>query len=145
MRPSDLDSVIMLYSNEPSIQFQEWENKQVLGKVLRDRASYVACDGKAIAGAIFTEIGLRGVYRHVVVAPTLRRNGIGTQLFKLAINKVIAAGVHRHHTFVLPNNTSSIDMVDRLGFRQDAKGNCIMFELDKSEPFRGIALSLETL
>jgi phosphinothricin acetyltransferase len=80
-------------------------------------------DGRIVAWLSFSSFYGRPAYNataevSIYVAPEYRRNGIGRELFKRAIDHAPSIGVKTLLGFIFAHNEPSISLFRRFGFRQ---------------------------
>jgi ribosomal protein S18 acetylase RimI-like enzyme len=81
------------------------------------RLSLVAIiDGRLVGTVMCGFDGRRGYIYHLAVANTIRRNGIGTALMKVAISKLKQAGADKIHLMLMVENECARIFYDKLGF-----------------------------
>ena len=89
----------------------------VYGPLLAD-ASFVAVDGDHPVGAILVTLWEeRPLVAHVVVDPSIKRTGLGTQLMNAAAAALAAAGRTELDLFVTEANEPAVRLYRSLGYR----------------------------
>ena len=78
--------------------------------------SFVALEGGRIVGTIVgSQDGRRGYVRHLAVAPSHRRRGIGRALVGRCVSAMKAAGLRRCNLHVFETNTAARAFWESLG------------------------------
>ncbi|MFL5983113.1 MAG: GNAT family N-acetyltransferase [Gaiellaceae bacterium] len=87
-------------------------------------AVFVAEDGGAIVGRLSIARDQHPASRHVadlglMVAASHRRQGIGTELLRAAVDWARHGGVHKLELHVFPWNTAAIALYEKFGFERE--------------------------
>ena len=81
--------------------------------------SFVARDGAELVGAVLSgHDGRRGCLYHLAIAPSHRRNGLGTKLVARCLAELKKAGILNCNIFVYANNTRGERFWRRNGWKQ---------------------------
>ncbi|MFL5944313.1 MAG: GNAT family N-acetyltransferase, partial [Gaiellaceae bacterium] len=107
-----------------------WRNVADARRYLRairrypNAAVFVAEDGGAIVGRLSIARDQHPASRHVadlglMVAASHRRQGIGTELLRAAVDWARHGGVHKLELHVFPWNTAAIALYEKFGFERE--------------------------
>src|SRR6185437_9694917 len=99
----------------------ESDTREEIGKFLkRNRGmSFVARAGAELVGAILCgHDGRRACLYHLAVAPSYRRNGLGTKLVRRCLAELKKAGISRCNVFFYVNNKEGERFWSKLGWKR---------------------------
>jgi N-acetylglutamate synthase len=117
--PSDYDEVMALWQVTEGLTLREADSRAAVVHYLAHNPglSFVARDGGRLIGAVLAGAdGRRGYLQHLAVAPTHRRQGVGTNLANRVLEALRAAGLAKCHLFVRSENASARKFWQRLGW-----------------------------
>lgn len=109
MTLADYDEVLQLWQNSEGVGLSESDTREEIGRFLkRNRGmSFVARAGADLVGAVLCgHDGRRACLYHLAIAPTHRRNGLGTKLVSRCVVELKRAGISRCNVFFYANNAS---------------------------------------
>jgi ribosomal protein S18 acetylase RimI-like enzyme len=90
----------------------------------KDELFFVAVDGDAVVGTVMAGYdGHRGWIYSVAVAPSHRRQGIGTRLMEFAERSLIARGCVKINLQILEGNESVVAFYSRMGYVVEKRVN----------------------
>jgi N-acetylglutamate synthase len=121
MTLADYDEVLQLWRNSEGVGLSESDTRSEIGKFLkRNRGmSFVAREGKSLVGAILCgHDGRRACLYHLAVAPSHRRNGLGTKLVRRCLGELKKAGVSRCNVFFYVKNAQGERFWRKLGLKK---------------------------
>lgn len=136
MRIEDHDAVTRLWRDEPGIGLSASDSRDRIARLLARNPdlSLVACDeAGAIVGAVLCSYdGLRGFIRHLAVAASHRRRGLGRALAEEARHRLVATGADKGTIFIFEDNAAGRAFWERLGWseRTDLRVMQRRFETD---------------
>lgn len=117
-RRADLDAIMALEQSgfdEP----ERWSERSWLGELAADNRRVLIARGNQPVGVItWSVVGELAELLRLVVAPTHRRLGIGTQLVEAGVEAVKAAGAEAAMLEVGYTNEPAIALYQRLDFEQ---------------------------
>ena len=128
MRAADADAVLAIYqagldAGDASFETRapDWAGFDA-GRLADHRYVAVEPDGRVIGWVAATPVSTRPVYRGVVehsvyVDPSASGRGVGRALLDALIDSTEAAGVWTIQSGVFPENTASLRLHARVGFR----------------------------
>jgi L-amino acid N-acyltransferase YncA len=128
MRPSDAGRVLAIYQAGLDTGQASFETEvptwQAFGRTRLRRHRHVATDvsGEVLGWVAASAVSQRHVYRGVVehsiyVHPDAQGRGIGAALLGALIGSTEAAGIWTIQTGIFPENTASLHLHQRAGFR----------------------------
>jgi len=109
MRLADYEDVLRLWQNAEGVGLNESDTRTAIGSYLkRNRGmSFVARDGNDLVGAVLCgHDGRRGYLHHLAVAPSHRRNGVGTKLVARCLAELKKLSILKCNIFLYANNTA---------------------------------------
>jgi len=121
MTLADYDDVLPLWQNSEGVGLSESDTRTEIGKFLkRNRGlSLVAREGKNLVGAILCgHDGRRACLYHLAIAPSHRRNGLGTKLVLRCLAELKKAGIPRCNVFFYTNNAQAERFWLKLGWQK---------------------------
>src|SRR3569833_2755882 len=121
MTLADYDDVLPLWQNSEGVGLSESDTQTEIGKFLkRNRGlSLVAREGKNLVGAILCgHDGRRACLYHLAIAPSHRRNGLGTKLVLRCLAELKKAGIPRCNVFFYTNNAQAERFWLKLGWQK---------------------------
>lgn len=116
----DYAPVIALWRESEGVGLSDADSPDAIARYLERNpgASWVACCGGAIVGAVLCgHDGRRGYLHHLAVASTHRRRGIGRRLVESAVAALQRQGMTKVHLFVYCNNDSAAAFWRVLGWQ----------------------------
>ncbi|WP_198653844.1 GNAT family N-acetyltransferase [Actinocorallia populi] len=128
MDPRDADQVLAVYqagldTGQASFETEApaWEDFDA-GRLPAHRHVAAAPDGKVLGWIAVSAVSTRPVYAGVVehslyIHPDARGHGIGTALLQALIASTEAAGIWTIQSGVFPDNTASLALHHKAGFR----------------------------
>ena len=128
MRAADADAVLAIYqagldAGDASFETRapDWAGFDA-GRLADHRYVAVEPDGRVIGWVAATPVSTRPVYRGVIehsvyVDPSASGRGVGRALLDALIDSTEAAGVWTIQSGVFPENTASLRLHARVGFR----------------------------
>ena len=121
MTLSDYDEVVRLWQNSEGVGLSESDTRPEIGKFLKRNPgmSFVARAGGELVGAILCgHDGRRACLYHLAIAPSHRRNGLGTKMVHRCLAELKKAGVSRCNVFFYVKNTQGERFWRRLGWKK---------------------------
>ena len=121
MTLADYDEVLHLWQHSEGVGLSESDTRAEIGKFLkRNRGlSFVAREGAELVGAILCgHDGRRACLYHLAVAPSHRRNGLGTKLVRRCLAELKKAGISRCNVFFFVNNRQGERFWSKLGWKK---------------------------
>ena len=121
MTLTDYDEVLRLWRNSEGVGLSESDTRVEIGSFLkRNRGmSLVAREGAELVGAILCgHDGRRACLYHLAVAPSHRRNGLGTKLVRRCLAELKKAGIPRCNVFFYTKNTQGERFWLKLGWKK---------------------------
>jgi N-acetylglutamate synthase len=134
--PSDYDEVMALWRRTEGLSLREADSRDAIIDYLARNPglSFVARDRGRLIGAVLAGTdGRRGYLQHLTVAPTHRRQGLGTALTNRVLEGLGALGIAKCHLFVRRQQGQAREFWERLGWtsRNDV---VLMSHLDSDAP-----------
>jgi N-acetylglutamate synthase len=123
MRLADYDQVLHLWQNTEGVGLSESDTRAQIGIFLkRNRGmSFIARDGADLVGAVLCgHDGRRGCIYHLAIAPSHRRNGLGTRLVARCLAQLKKAGILRVNVFFYLKNARGERFWRRYGWKRRA-------------------------
>ena len=120
MKLADYDEVFLLWQNTEGVGLNESDSRPAVASYLKRNPgmSFVAREGKAVVGAVLCgHDGRRGCLYHLAIAPSHRRNGLGTKLITRCLAELKKAGILKCNIFVYANNASGKRFWRRNGWK----------------------------
>ena len=121
MTLADYDEVLPLWENSEGVGLSESDTRPEIGKFLkRNRGlSFVARTGAELVGAILCgHDGRRACLYHLAVAPSHRRNGLGTKLVRRCLAELKKAGISRCNVYFYVKNAQGEGFWRKLGWKK---------------------------
>jgi N-acetylglutamate synthase len=121
MTLADYDEVLCLWQNAEGVGLNESDTRTAIASYLkRNRGmSFVARDGKRLVGAVLCgHDGRRGCLYHLAIAPSHRRNGLGTKLVARCLAKLERCGILKCNIFVYHHNAGGERFWRRNGWKK---------------------------
>lgn len=121
MTLADYAEVLPLWENSEGVGLSESDTRAEIGNFLkRNRGmSFVAREGKTLVGAILCgHDGRRACLYHLAVAPSHRRDGLGTKLVRRCIAVLKRAGISRCNVFFYVKNKQGERFWVKLGWEK---------------------------
>ena len=121
MSLADYDDVLHLWQNSEGVGLSESDTRAEIGSFLkRNRGmSFVAREKEKLVGAILCgHDGRRACLYHLAVAPSHRRNGLGTKLVHRCLAELKKAGIHRCNVFFYATNAQGERFWLKLGWKR---------------------------
>ena len=109
MQLNDYDAAMSLWRECEGLLLRDADSKAGIERYLERNPglSFVAIDRQAIVGSIMAgHDGKRGYIQHLAVAPSARRQGIGSRLVELCLDALKSQGIEKTHIHVLKENPS---------------------------------------
>ena len=125
--PSDYDEVMALWRRTEGLTLREADSRDAIIDYLAQNPglSFVARDRGRLIGAVLAGTdGRRGYLQHLAVAPTHRRQGVGTTLASRVLESLQAVGIAKCHLFVRREQTHALEFWGRLGWT--ARGDVML-------------------
>jgi ribosomal protein S18 acetylase RimI-like enzyme len=107
MSTDDYDAVRMFLSTIPGLTMRTADSREATKRYLARNPglSFVArSEGRIVGCAMCGHDGRRGYLQHLVVEPSMRRQGIGTRLVRSCLAELKALGIEKTHLDVLIDN-----------------------------------------
>lgn len=107
MTLDDYDSVIALMKRTPGVSFRDADSRDATARYLARNPgmSFVAEQAGQLVGCVMCgHDGRRGYLQHLVVLPTVRRQGIANALVESCLRELEALGILKCHIDVLKTN-----------------------------------------
>ena len=117
--PSDYDEVMALWQTTEGLTLREADSREAVTSYLarNPRLSFVARDSGRLIGAVLGGTdGRRGYLQHLAVAPTHRRQGLGSSLAGRVLEELGALGVTKCHLFVRREHPEAREFWERSGW-----------------------------
>ena len=117
--PSDYDEVMALWQATEGLTLREADSREAVTSYLarNPRLSFVAKDGGRVVGAVLGGTdGRRGYLQHMAVAPTHRRQGLGSSLADRVLEALGALGIAKCHLFVRRDQAEAREFWERSGW-----------------------------
>jgi N-acetylglutamate synthase len=121
MTLTDYDEVLRLWQNSEGVGLSESDTRAEIGSFLkRNRGlSFVAREGKQLVGAILCgHDGRRACLYHLAIAPSHRRNGLGTKLVRRCLAELKTASIPRCNVFFYAKNAAGERFWLKLGWKK---------------------------
>ena len=121
MKLADYDQVLLLWRSAEGVGLNESDTRPAIGQYLkRNRGmSFVAREGRTIVGAVLCgHDGRRGYLHHLAVAPSHRRNGLGTKLVERCLAELKRIDILKCNIFVYADNVSGERFWRRNGWKR---------------------------
>jgi ribosomal protein S18 acetylase RimI-like enzyme len=121
MKLADYNEVLHLWQNTKGVGLNESDSRaQIRGFLKRNRGmSFVARDGAELVGAVLCgHDGRRGCLYHLAIAPSHRRNGLGTKLILRCLAELKKSGILKCNIFVYANNEQGERFWRRNGWKK---------------------------
>ena len=121
MTLADYHEVLHLWQNSEGVGLSESDTRAQIGSFLRRNRglSFIARDGAELVGAILCgHDGRRGCLYHLAIAPSHRRNGLGTKLVTRCLAELKKAGILKCNIFVYANNAKGERFWKRNGWKK---------------------------
>jgi [ribosomal protein S18]-alanine N-acetyltransferase len=119
-RLADLDGILGL-EQSGFAESEQWSRRSWLGELLGERRTVLIARDHAVVGAIALQtVGSAADLHRLVVAPKVRRTGIGSALVRAGIDAVRHLGATTVMLEVHYNNEPAIALYQLLGFEQRA-------------------------
>jgi putative acetyltransferase len=119
MTIGDYDEVIALWRSCEGIGLSAADSRESIERYLARNPgmSFVAVEAGRMVGAVICgHDGRRGLLHHLAVAPSARRQGIGSRLVEGCLAGLKAAGIDKCHIFVYADNQAAIQFWERGGW-----------------------------
>jgi ribosomal protein S18 acetylase RimI-like enzyme len=120
MKLADYDDVLRLWQNTEGVGLNESDSRCAIASYLKRNPgmSFVARDGKVLVGAVLCgHDGRRGCLYHLAIAPSHRRNGLGTKLVRRCLAELKKAGILKCNIFVYADNVEGKRFWRRNGWK----------------------------
>jgi ribosomal protein S18 acetylase RimI-like enzyme len=117
--PSDYDEVMALWAATEGLTLRAVDSAEALTSyVARNPGlSFVARDGGRLVAAVLAGTdGRRGYLQHLAVAPSHRRQGLGTSLAERVLRQLGALGIAKCHLFVRRDHIQGRKFWEQLGW-----------------------------
>jgi ribosomal protein S18 acetylase RimI-like enzyme len=117
--PSDYDEVMALWQRTEGLTLREADSRDAIMTYLTRNPglSFVARDDGRLVGAVLAGTdGRRGYLQHLAVAPSHRRQGVGTTLANRVLEGLGKLGIAKCHLFVRRENPQAREFWERLGW-----------------------------
>jgi ribosomal protein S18 acetylase RimI-like enzyme len=120
MTIDDYDEVSALWKDEPGIGQSLSDSREMTARILERNPglSLIArdTDGRIVGAVLCSHDGLRGYMRHLVVARTHRKRGIGRSLVDRALARLTELGLDKCTAFFFEHNEQVWGFYERLGW-----------------------------
>lgn len=98
----------------------------VMSMIENDNPQFVVLDGETVVGWIDITPSRREISPHVGTLgmglhQDYRRQGLGTRLMRVALDKAIAKGIQRIELEVFAHNTRAIKLYEKFGFQHEGR------------------------
>ncbi|MBK1982666.1 GNAT family N-acetyltransferase, partial [Achromobacter xylosoxidans] len=116
--PSDHTTALELWTRTPGVGLSSADNYLSISTFLDQNPglSFTAWDGDVLVGTILCgHDGRRGLIHHLVVSPSMRRRGLGTQLVSASLDGLAARGIEKCHLLVFADNAEGQAFWRRIG------------------------------
>jgi ribosomal protein S18 acetylase RimI-like enzyme len=116
---SDYDEVMALWQRTEGLTLRDADSRAAVTRYLvhNPGLSFVARDGGRVVGAVLAGTdGRRGYLQHLAVAPTHRRQGLGTNLANRVLTALRARGIAKCHLFIRCENRQGRQFWESLGW-----------------------------
>jgi len=121
MTLADYDEVLRLWKNSEGVGLSESDSRTQIGSFLRRNRgmSFVARDGTELVGAVLCgHDGRRACIYHLAVAPSHRRNGLGTKLVKRCLSELKKVDILKCNVFFYVDNAKGEGFWRRNGWKR---------------------------
>ena len=112
MRPEDHQFLYELWEKTPGLSIRKADTYAGFTAFLKRNPgfSFVAeSQGQTLGGILGGHDGRFGSIHHLVVLPEFRKQGVGTQLVSLSLDKIKSAGIEKCHIFINKDNQAGVD------------------------------------
>lgn len=109
--PGDHEAAKQLWLNTPGVGLSEADGEAEIHAFLRRNpgTNFVAIKGQHLVGTILCgHDGRRGLIHHLVVAPEVRRMGLGRKLLVQGLSALHLQGIGKCHLLVFKSNAEGL-------------------------------------
>ncbi|MEM6254920.1 MAG: GNAT family N-acetyltransferase [Cyanobacteria bacterium P01_D01_bin.156] len=130
---ADHPAMVKLLESTPGVTLRAadgyYETERYLAR--NPGLSFVAVVDESIIGMVMAgHDGRRGYLQHLLVIPTYRSQGIGTDLVNQCLQALAQQGIHKTHLFVFQENTSAQRFWQQYGCQ--LRDDVIMYSYNRS-------------
>jgi N-acetylglutamate synthase len=118
-RPSDYEEVMALWQATEGLTLRAADSRDAVTSYLARNPglSFVARDGGRLVAAVLAGTdGRRGYLQHLAVAPSHRRQGLGSTLAQRVLEGLEALGIAKCHLFVRRERAEAREFWERSGW-----------------------------